>query len=160
VVAFYPAVDFSAMYSQIRQDVSANHRPIDKLANALFNRIFELPKGKPALTEEKGASLDNYLVDILGGTPDEIPEVYDLCSPIEHINKACPPTLLIQGSDDVFGLTRQVRRFYQSLQEASVPVIYLEYPHTEHGFDLVLPQLSPVARAATREVERFLALLV
>jgi acetyl esterase/lipase len=160
VVAFYPAVDFSAMYSQIRQDIPANHRPIDKLANALLNRIFELPKGKPTLTEENGASLDNYLVDILGGTPDEIPEVYVLCSPIEHINKACPPTLLIQGSDDVFGLTPQVRRFYQSLQEAGVPVIYLEYPHTEHGFDLVLPQLSPAARAATREVERFLGLLV
>jgi acetyl esterase/lipase len=38
-------------------------------------------------------------------------------------------------------------------------VILVEYPHTEHGFDLILPQISPVAQAATREVERFLALM-
>jgi acetyl esterase/lipase len=159
VVAFYPAVDILDLYSKIRQDVPANPRPIDYLANAIFDRIFKLPKDLPKSNEENGSGIDNYLVDILGGTPDEIPEVYYLCSPIEHISKACPPTLLIQGSDDVFGLTSQVRRFHQSLQEAGVPVIYLEYPHTEHGFDLVLPQLSPTARAATRAVERFLALL-
>lgn len=98
-------------------------------------------------------------MDILGGTPDEIPEVYQLCSPIEHINQACPPTLLIQDSDDVFGLTPHVRRLQQLLEEAGVPVVYLEYPHTEHGFDLILPQISPVAQAATREVQRFLTLL-
>lgn len=157
VVAFYPVVDIHGMYSQIRQEVSVNPRPIDNLANAFIDRIFEVPKRPP--TEGNGSGLDNYLLDILGGTPDEIPEVYKLCSPIDHISQACPPTLLLQGSDDVFGLTPHVRRFHQALLAAGVPVVYLEYPHTEHGFDLILPQVSPVAQAATLEVERFLALL-
>jgi acetyl esterase/lipase len=157
VVAFYPAVDIMGMYSQIRHDTPSQPRPIDKLADALFNRVFEVPRDPS--TKDIGSGIDNYLVDILGGTPDEIPEVYELCSPIEHINQTCPPTLLIQDSDDVFGLTPHVRRFHQALQEAGVPVIYIEYPHTEHGFDLILPQISPAAQAATLEVKRFLALL-
>jgi acetyl esterase/lipase len=157
VVAFYPAVDIMSMYSQIRHDTPSQSRPIDKLADALFNRVFEVPQDLPA--KDNGSGVDNYLVDILGGTPDEIPEVYTLCSPIEHISEVCPPTLLIQGSDDVFGLTPHVGRFHQALQDSGVPVIYIEYPHTEHGFDLVFPQISPVAQAATLEVQRFLALL-
>ena len=157
VVAFYPVADILGLYGQIRQDTPEKPRRIDKLASAFINRIFEVPDKLPE--KENGSRLDNYLVDILGGTPDEIPEVYQLCSPIEHIDQACPPTLLIQDSDDVFGLTPHVRRFHQTLQKAGVPVIYIEYPHTEHGFDLVLPQISPVAQAATLEVQRFLALV-
>jgi acetyl esterase/lipase len=157
VIAFYPVADILGLYSQIRKDIPANPRPIDKVANAFVDRIFEVPRKLPS--EGDGSALDNYLVDILGGTPDEIPEVYQLCSPIEHINQACPPTLLIQDSDDVFGLTPHVRRLQQLLEKAGVPVVYLEYPHTEHGFDLILPQISPVAQAATRETQRFLTLL-
>jgi acetyl esterase/lipase/type IV secretory pathway TrbD component len=157
VVAFYPVADILGLYSQIRQDTPEKPRPIDKLASAFIDRIFEVPDKLPE--KENGSGLDNYLVDILEGTPDEIPEVYQLCSPIEHIDQACPPTLLIHGSDDVFGLTPHVRRFHQTLQESGVPVIYIEYPHTEHGFDLFLPQISPVAQSETLEVQRFLALL-
>lgn len=157
VVAFYPVADILGLYGQIRQDTPEQPRPIDKLASAFIDRIFEVPDKLPE--KENGSGLDNYLVDILGGTPDEIPEVYQLFSPIEHIDQACPPTLLIQDSDDVFGLTPHVRRFHQTLQKAGVPVIYIEYPHTEHGFDLVLPQISPAAQAATLEVQRFLALV-
>ena len=97
---------------------------------------------------------------MIGGTPDEIPEAYQLLSPVQHVGPHCPPTLLLQGSDDVFGLAPGVGAINQKLQADGVPVIMVEYPHTEHGFDLVLPQVSPVARAAINEVERFLALMV
>jgi len=50
-------------------------------------------------------------------------------------------------------------RLHQSLQTAGVKSIYLEYPNTGHGFDLILPRLSPAAQAATHDVERFLALV-
>jgi acetyl esterase/lipase len=157
VVAFYPTADILSLYNQIRQDTPLNPRPIDILAKTFINRVFEVPPKVQGDESEPG--LDNYLADILGGTPEEIPGVYELCSPIQHINKTCPPTLLLQGSDDVFGITPHVRRLHQDLQKTGVPSIYIEYPHTEHGFDLILPQISPVAQAATFEVERFLALL-
>jgi acetyl esterase/lipase len=45
------------------------------------------------------------------------------------------------------------------LREAGVPVVHVEYPQTEHAFDIILPRLSPAAQAALYETERFLALL-
>jgi hypothetical protein len=38
-------------------------------------------------------------------------------------------------------------------------ILHVEYPQTEHAFDLILPQISPPAQAALYETERFLALL-
>ncbi|MFQ5857008.1 MAG: hypothetical protein ACE5LU_15450 [Anaerolineae bacterium] len=43
---------------------------------------------------------------------------------------------------------------------AGVPVVYHEFPQTEHAFDLVvLPRCSPAAQAALYDVDRFLALM-
>jgi acetyl esterase/lipase len=160
VIAFYPPVDLHEMFSKPLGRSEAAPHPVDKVANAMINRIFELHSEPLRRKDNGGTELENYLVKMLSGTPHKIPEVYDLLSPIKHISSDCPPTLLIQGSDDVFDLAPPVRRFHQVLQEAGVPVIFVEYPHTEHGFDLVLPQISPVAQAAAMEVERFLALMV
>jgi acetyl esterase/lipase len=159
VVAFYPPADLRDTYVQTQNQVSRPQRPVDNLANALFNRIFELHPDPSPKEDGRGTEYENYLINMLGGTLEEIPRVYDLLSPITHVSRDCPPTLLLQGSDDVFDLAPPVRGLYQALQKAGVPVILVEYPHTEHGFDLILPQISPVAQAATREVERFLALL-
>ena len=156
VVAYYPPTDLREIFTRTQHQYPPQPRLVDSLANKLFNRIFELHQD-PAI--HKGSEYENYLVNILGGTPEEIPEVYELLSPITHVSKDCPPTLLLQGSDDVFELAAPVRSLHKSLQKAGVPAILIEYPYTEHGFDLILPQLSPVAQAATREVERFLCIM-
>jgi acetyl esterase/lipase len=105
-------------------------------------------------------SLERQLAEMVGGDPDDILETYRLLSPIQHVDPQCPPTLLLQGLDDSLVLAQDVRRLHRELQAADVPVIMVEFPHTEHAFDLVLPQVSPVAQAATYDVERFLALLI
>ena len=46
-----------------------------------------------------------------------------------------------------------------SLRLAGVPVVSVVLPHTEHGFDLMLPAYAPPAQAALYDVERFLALM-
>jgi acetyl esterase/lipase len=66
----------------------------------------------------------------------------------------------LQGTDDVFDLAPGVRELHAKLSEAQVPVVYVEFPHTEHAFDLMAPQISPVAQAAYYDVERFLAMLI
>ena len=38
--------------------------------------------------------------DMVGGQPDEVPEMYDLASPIHHVSAASPPTLLFHGEHD------------------------------------------------------------
>jgi acetyl esterase/lipase len=53
-----------------------------------------------------------------------------------------------------------VRTLAQRLEASGVPVVYVEFPQTEHAFDLViLPRLSPAAQAALYDVDRFLGLV-
>ena len=41
-----------------------------------------------------------------------------------------------------------------------MPSVYVEFPQTEHAFDLLPPWHAPAAQAALYDVERFLALMV
>jgi acetyl esterase/lipase len=163
VVAFYPAVDFAEIYRRTKESIDAAAGALDKAALRLMNRLFTLQDlaGDGARRLEQGQEVDmgNMIARMLGGGPEEVPDIYRLLSPIEQVGPQCPPTLLLQGSDDVFELEGAVRRLYGKLWAAGVPAVLVEFPHTEHGFDLAFPRMSPVVRAATRDVERFLALL-
>lgn len=152
VIAFYPPVDLFNMQAQIRETAHTRTRPIDKAVNDMLNFLFMYQP------EQDEGNVSDMLTEMIGGTPDEIPETYRSLSPIYQVGPHCPSTLLLHGSDDVFGLTPGVRRLHKELQTAGVPVVLVEYPHTDHGFDLVLPQISPVARSAAHNIERFLAL--
>jgi acetyl esterase/lipase len=94
---------------------------------------------------------------LLGGTPDENPEVYRQASPITYVGPHCPPTLLMQGEHDSLVSAEAVRALADKLRAAGVKVIHVEYPQTEHAFDLV-PWGVPT-QASWYEAERFLALL-
>jgi len=152
VVAFYPPVDLLAWADEAGDGLPSSPGVVDRAVQALLSRLFRIGDG-PGREEPS----NNFLPEMLGGTPAEIPDAYRLLSPIYHVGAHCPPTLLLQGSDDVFALTPAVRRLHERLRTAGVPSALLEFPHTEHGFDLLLPQVSPTARAATRAVVRFLA---
>lgn len=154
VVAFYPPVDLLALENEGRDSAPSSPSSIDGIAEVMFKTVFNVQ-------DEAGDKkpFDRFLADMLGGSAAAVPDTYRLLSPIYHVGPHCPPTLLLQGSDDVFRLAPSVRRLHECLREAGVPSALLEFPHTEHGFDLLLPHISPAARAATRSVERFLARL-
>lgn len=158
VVAFYPPVDLSKLQIETNLNSQSSPKLMDKLANGMLKKIFMIEEHFDPDADEQ-VELSDFLVEILGGNPDEIPEMYELLSPISHIGPQCPATLLLQGSDDLFNLAEPLREFYQKLQFVGVTSILVEYPHTEHAFDLVFPSISPVAQSATYEVERFLALI-
>ena len=159
VVAFYPPVDLLEIYLHAKEQAKIQPTIVDQAAQGMMKRIFMLHTDISGEVEQDNQVMNNFYAELLGGTPDEVPEVYQLLSPIQHVGPHCPPTLLLQGGDDVFNLVPGVRRLHHDLQAAGATSIFVEYPHTEHGFDLVLPSVSPVARSATREVERFLSLL-
>jgi acetyl esterase/lipase len=96
--------------------------------------------------------------NLLGVEPGESATVlYDLASPIHHVNQACPPTLMFQGTHDAVVPLEAARRLHRSLQAAGVPVVYVEYMWTEHAFDQMYPPLAnPAAKAALYDLERFL----
>jgi acetyl esterase/lipase len=110
--------------------------------------------------EEQNFSFDWMMANLLGGSPDEVPEFYELASPITHAGSDSPPTLLLQGEHDSFLPAHVSRALHHKLIEAGVPSVYLDFPQTEHGFDLGLPRYAPAAQAALYDVDRFLALMV
>jgi len=154
VVGIYPPVDLAEL-RQPFEDYAETTTPgiLERAADGMMRTIF-------SLGEDSSASRIDMIADMMGGTPEEIPDTYRLLSPLNQVGPHCPPTLLLQGSDDVFDLAPGVRRLHTKLQEAGVPVVWVEFPHTEHAFDIVLPQISPVAQAAIYDVERFLAMLI
>lgn len=166
VVAFYAPVDLEDMGQALENHVEMMDEnslagQVHRVAGEMLGRVFDLARsGHGPSLPAAGTSFHESHRSLLGGTVYEIPETYRSMSPVSRLGPHCPPTLLFQGRDDAFGLAPAVRRLHHSLQAAGVTSILVEFPHTDHAFDLVLPQVSPVAQAATYYLERFLALLV
>ena len=97
---------------------------------------------------------------LLGGWPQDALSTYQLASPSTHVHADCPPTLLLQGSQDFITPVDATRALHTSLVEAGVPAINVVFPLTDHGFDMLLPQINPAAQSALYDVDRFLALLL
>jgi acetyl esterase/lipase len=147
VVSEYGPTDLRACYQKTNQ-----------------GRLTGLPKvevGLPGAADTKKNMTEAGRLDtLLGGHPHEVPEVYELASPVTHVHAGCPPTLLIQGELDVITPAAATRELYISLVECGVPAANIIYPLTNHAFDILLPQVSPPANAAFYYLERFLALMV
>jgi acetyl esterase/lipase len=94
----------------------------------------------------------------LGGHLHEVPEIYELASPVAHVHAGCPPTLLIQGESNII-TPAATRKLHRKLVECRVPATNIIYPLTNHAFDVLLPQVSPPTHAALYYLERFLALM-
>ena len=97
---------------------------------------------------------------MLGGHPDEKPESYSLFSPITHVHKGCPPTLILHGEHDILAPMKAIRQLHSNLTGAGVLTVMHIFPQTDHAFDLILPKISPSAHNAIYDLERFLALMV
>ena len=72
------------------------------------------------------------VVDFLGGTADQVPEVYDLASPITHVSPEAAPYLFIHGTDDVFVDIEHSRRMRDALEDAGVEARILELAGSGH----------------------------
>lgn len=146
VVSFYGPTDLRACYDHLDQKRFIGQPTIEI--------------GQPgAMTMEKSLADAGRLDWLLGGHLDEIPEVYDLASPVTHVNADSPPTFLIQGEPDVIAPVNATLALHDKLVENGVPVVNIILPLTNHGFDLLFPQISPPAQSALYHLERFLALM-
>ncbi|MFN2290177.1 MAG: alpha/beta hydrolase [Anaerolineae bacterium] len=154
VIAIYPAIDFVELDDFAEETRASATGPLDRLALSFMDRLFTLQ------SHSQHPEKDARMRTLLGGAPDEVPDTYRLLSPNFHVGPDCPPTLLLVAGDDIFHLGPAAHRLHDELRLAGVPSILVEFPHAEHAFDLVLPEISPLARATTVDVERFLALLV
>ena len=122
VVSFYGPADFF----DVHEDVERNRlrlirrkriRPYGALVETLLQRGGVVAPGTPI--EEAG----NYVVHLLGAEPSERPDLYAQLSPSGRVGPHCPPTLLLQGTADIFGMGRSVRRLHQLLRASGVPSV-------------------------------------
>ena len=165
VVSWYGIPEMAAAVQRwLRQSGTSPPREWDRaepgpVANLLNTAVL----GRPltAAQSPPAPPVRQLVKNLLGVEPDDSSSaMYDLASPIHHVNPACPPTLMFQGTHDAVVPLEAARRLHQSLRAAGVPVVYVEYIWTEHAFDLMYPPLAnPAAKAALYDLERFLALV-
>jgi acetyl esterase/lipase len=160
VVSYYGPTDLRATYRYAKalewrflSGRSSLDRAFVRRLEAFFRR------NRLLLADGQFIPIQEILPRLLGGTPEEVPGRYELFSPIHHVGPHCPPTLLLQGEHDLSGMTPDVRRLHRTLRKTGCISVYVEFPETDHAFDLILPRLSPAAQAATYDVERFLGLI-
>lgn len=176
VISYYGIIDLTAAFRSIERFASSDmlKRAVMGMdANSLLNhplaelfiqagawvRGVDLPAMREYLQQNEDLLIAGPAIPmqtLLGGTPDDLPEVYRLVSPITHAGPGCPATLLFQGAHDYLLPLEPARTLHLKLREAGVPSVYVELPQTEHTFDLFLANISPPARVALRHVDRFL----
>lgn len=162
VVSVYGPSDLAVCFAHTSQDrmPGVGATPPDlQLLSAPAPALFRLLGKDAARHLLHRAPVAGRLDWLMGGTPQQVPERYAVCSPINHVHPGCPPTLLIQGQDDLITSAAATRQLYARLRAMGVPAINIIYPHTDHGFDLALLGSSPAAQGALYALERFLAVL-
>ena len=142
VISLYGPTDLLAAYHHERQQLFEDRPPV--------------PIG-PDSTKNRN---DYGRMDVLlGGHPQDVPEMYELASPLSHVHPDCPPTLLIQGDRDFITPVDATCELHAKLVEAGVPAINVVFPWTDHGYDMVLQRISPPVISAMYDMDRFLALI-
>lgn len=163
-VSYYGIPEMSSAYRRwLAQEEASPPPPTPRQRSEpgkLANAMYTLMMGRPLTAEQSPPAppVRQLMRNLLGGLPDEVPEMYDLASPVHHVRASCPPTLMFQGTHDAVVPLQAARELYRALDTAGVPVVYIEFPWTEHAFDVMYPPMAnPAARAALYDLERFLA---
>lgn len=98
------------------------------------------------------------LIDYLGGTLEEVPNLYHQASPINHIHSHLPPTLLIYPERDHIVPVKVGKIISNKLKEYDNCHVLLTIPWAEHAFDAIFSGLSN--QIALYYTERFLAFTI
>ena len=91
----------------------------------------------------------------LGGGYEDHPENYVASSPIEHLDKSSPPTLLLHGRPDVLVSFRHTVHLRAKMEALGTRHFVVEVPWGAHGFDYVFR--GPGSQISLYFIERFLA---
>jgi acetyl esterase/lipase len=78
------------------------------------------------------------LAKLIGGSGDELPDLYADASPISHVSADDPPVLLYHGALDWMVDVEQSRRLLAKLRAAGVTAELLEEPWSGHGTAFLL----------------------
>lgn len=114
----------------------------------LKNGYYDLPSPDPL-------DIQQVLRDFLGGTPEELPELYDRASPWYLVRPELPPSLLVYAKRDHLVQAKFGRKLQDKLLEFENQSVFLEVPWAEHAFDAVYFGMGN--QLAMYYTERFIA---
>ncbi len=89
----------------------------------------------------------------LGKKYADAPELYKEASPITHVSKQSPPTILLQGTIDAIVPMSQSVKLAEKLEANNVPYIYVPFEGQFHAFDF----FQDTTARALYFIEKFLA---
>ena len=102
----------------------------------------DLVEGYSNLPRPDPIGVRSVLRDFIGGTPDDRLSAYREASPSSYVAHGLPPTLLIFGGRDDIVKPEFNREAAAALRAARVPVVSVEVPWAEHGFDMAAAGLG------------------
>jgi dipeptidyl aminopeptidase/acylaminoacyl peptidase len=79
---------------------------------------------------------DKVTVNLLGGTPEESPEVYRVASPMTYVSADSAPIFFIHGEEDTVVPIAPARKMSGRLRELGVDSPFLGIPGISHGVRL------------------------
>jgi acetyl esterase/lipase len=172
VISMFGITDLEAFFREYARSNPRQPEFSSQITDALRPRLYNRTWLEKVMTRTRAFPAYRYgnlpggallLVNLLGGTLKEIPEVYRQATPITYAGSNCPPTLLVAAEDDFVVAVSQGRRLHKALTEVGATSIYIEFPGSVHGFDQyigVSRRIAPAAQSVTYDIERFLALMV
>jgi acetyl esterase/lipase len=115
----------------------------------------DLAEGYYDIPNPDPIDIQDVLENFLGGTPKQLPELYQQASPVNYLQPNLPPSLLVYPSRDRLVQIKFGRELYDKLIVNDNAAILLEIPWAEHAFDAVFFGVSN--QLALYYTERFLA---
>lgn len=95
------------------------------------------------------------IVELMGGTYEQLPDAYDAASPVTYAADDLPPTLLLEGMMDTLVPNTHGDALVNRLSITNTPFALLRVPWGRHGFDAVTFGLG--AQLTQYYIDRFLA---
>ncbi|RYF90693.1 MAG: alpha/beta hydrolase [Chitinophagaceae bacterium] len=75
----------------------------------------------------------SFISAVMGGTPAQVPQLYQSSSPVNFINAQSAPTIVLQGGLDLLVPVAQSEEVKNRLTQAGVANQYVFYPTGGHG---------------------------
>jgi acetyl esterase/lipase len=98
------------------------------------------------------AKKQGVVEDLMGGkTFDESPDVYKLASPLFHLTKDDPPTLIFHGTIDSTVPIVQADKLAEKLKKLGIDYVYERYNGWPHAMDLA----DTINRRCVYQMEQF-----
>ena len=97
---------------------------------------YDLVEGYRDVPSPDPIGVQAILTNFIGGTPATMDAAYKAASPSSYVHAGLPPTLYVIAGKDHIVKPEFNERAVREMRRAHVPVVSVEIPWAEHGFDM------------------------